>query len=55
MVSFLHFPEPLPRRGRLDKALLELGLRIFHSMEITTYEGEFQAYKFKLTRLGAKQ
>lgn len=53
MLSFILFPERLPRRGRLDKALLELGVHIFQSMGITAYKGDFWAYKLELTSLGA--
>lgn len=54
-VSFILFPEQLPRRGRLDKALLELGKHIFQNMGITTCKGDLQAYKLELTSLGANQ
>lgn len=54
ILFFFLFPEPLPRRGRLDKAPLELDT-FFQSMGITAYKGDFQACKLKLTSLGANQ
>ena len=50
MLSFILFPDPLPRR-----AMLELGMHIFQSIGITAYEVDFRAYKLELTSLGANQ
>lgn len=55
MFSVILSSGPVLRRGKLDKALLELGMHIFQSMGITAYKGDFQAYKLELTSLGANQ
>ena len=55
MPAFILFPERLPRRGRLDKALLKLGMHIFQNMGVAAYKEDLWAYKLELTSLGANQ
>lgn len=49
------FLSKLPRRGRLDKPLLELAVRVFQHMRIIALKWDFRTCKLEVKSLGANQ